>query len=231
MAKKADQNKLPCPECKEPVAFDATRCPHCQAVYSPEVIEQRKKIHEEGIKYGLFGCGIIALLMVVALAWCSTPQNIPEEPQQTAKADALAFYGKILSTVSACDSASGAVSAVDATSDPIESYNAVRRAADTCLGVPSDIGAIEVPASVGKKAHEALTQARDECENAYVSRWSAMSSLQEAFDGDGGIAALADASDAGERSRTGVIMCVTGIMTPLMDLGVSVDEMPGGDAS
>lgn len=72
MPKKPRWNEAPCPECKEPVAVEARRCPHCQAVYTPQYIDERKKQHSRSQKFG-FGC--LAILAVLLIAMCSVGET------------------------------------------------------------------------------------------------------------------------------------------------------------
>ena len=72
MPKKAKWGEIPCPECKEPVAWNATRCPHCQAIYSAAQIEARKKANETTGKWGL---GCLAVIGIFLIGMCALPDS------------------------------------------------------------------------------------------------------------------------------------------------------------
>jgi hypothetical protein len=76
MPKKPKWNEVPCPQCKEPIAPSANRCPHCQTDFTPAQVEQRTKDHSNGIK---FGCAAM-LGIVLLLGWCTSPA--PEQPAE-----------------------------------------------------------------------------------------------------------------------------------------------------
>lgn len=223
MPRKAKHGEQPCPECKEPVAFDATRCPHCQVVYEPATVERRKRAHAEEKKLGMIGCGGLALLLVLAVAFCGS-ESIPDEPGETAIADAKAFHDAVIAQTVACDAASERVANTLQTGDVFNGYRAAREAEAACLKVR--IRDIEIPASVGKAVHAKLAEARQICDDAYVAKWSAMNSTVELLGDGGGVAALADATDSMERSGAGVVTCVTLLMTALTDLGVKLEDLP-----
>lgn len=228
MPKKPKWNEVPCPECKEPVAADATRCPHCQVIYDADTVEQRKKTKAQSTKFGTIGCGVLLLILVLSVAFCGSSDTVPEKPGETAQADAKAFYAKVLAAAAPCDSASNVTGEALKSGDLLASFRAARNAESVCLAV--NIRDIEVPASVGKDAHAALTEARGTCDDAYVARWSAMKNTTEMLNGDGGIESLVDATDAAERSGHGVMRCVAGMIAPLIALGVDLQDTPGAAA-
>lgn len=69
MPKKPKWDETPCPECREPVSNEASRCPHCQAVYTPETIAARKQAAASTQKM-TFGC--LAIVLLILIATCST---------------------------------------------------------------------------------------------------------------------------------------------------------------
>lgn len=71
MPKKSKYNEIACPACREPVAYDATRCPHCQINFTDEQVAERKAEHGRGVKFG-FGCLGAIILGILAVSMCST---------------------------------------------------------------------------------------------------------------------------------------------------------------
>jgi hypothetical protein len=69
MPKKPKWNEQPCPQCKEPVSFDASRCPHCTTVFSEALVKSRKDTHDFSQKFGLGCVGIIAVPVLIYFAF------------------------------------------------------------------------------------------------------------------------------------------------------------------
>jgi hypothetical protein len=117
MPKKAKWNESPCPECKEPVAVDATRCPRCQASYSSLVIAGRKKANADAQKWGV---GCIALIGFLLLAMCGfghsdstqtegvaseAPMPKPGTATDQVKSGVKELNDEIMAAVKPCDEA------------------------------------------------------------------------------------------------------------------------------
>lgn len=68
MPKSPKWNEQKCPACQEPISVQATKCPHCQTVYSEEQIADFKTTQ----KLTSIGCGVLALAGFFALALCSS---------------------------------------------------------------------------------------------------------------------------------------------------------------
>lgn len=173
------------------------------------------------------GCAVLTLVPILLLAYCasSSEPTVPEKPGATAKQDAVAFYRGVISAGTACDAAFKDAGAALGTSDAVAAYRKVKSAEDLCLSVGPNIKAIEVPASVGKDAHAKLTEARDRCDALYANKWAAMDDIGELLDGDGGVAKMAGVQDTLEQINSGTITCVTGLMGPLVALGVDLDKI------
>jgi len=176
----------------------------------------------------LVGCGALAVLLVLGASFCSvaTTGSIPEKPEDTAKADATAFYQKVIRAGTDCDKAFTAASGEMAKGDAVRSYRAVEVAESVCLPVGSDIRAIDVPSSVGKSVHEKLTEAREECAYVFTNKWSAMKDVKKVINGDGGVAEMAGAQGTMEEIQSGSIRCVAGLMGSLTELGVDLNKLP-----
>lgn len=101
----------------------------------------------------------------------------------------------------------------------------MQAAENECLGVGSDIRAIEVPVSAGKSSHAKLTEGRETCSTLYVNKWSAMDDVGDILDGGGGVAKMADVQDTLERVQSGTMMCVAGLMGPMVELGVDLEQL------
>lgn len=60
MSKQAKRNELACPFCKEPVNVEASRCPQCQADYTPEQVAERIAQNKKANKQTTIGCLVLA---------------------------------------------------------------------------------------------------------------------------------------------------------------------------
>lgn len=69
-------NEVKCPHCKKPMRFDATICPHCRTEATPDELLSRKT----ELKHGAIGCGLVALIALLSLAYCSSGEG---DSQQT----------------------------------------------------------------------------------------------------------------------------------------------------
>ncbi len=177
------------------------------------------------------GCGVITLGLVLVLAFCSSTSepSVPEKPGETAKQDAVAFYKGVIAAGQACDSQFAIAGKALGEGDPVAAYRKVQLAEDRCLGVGSDIKAIEVPVSVGKEQHAKLSEARESCSTVYINKWAALDDIGEILDGDGGVAKMAGVQDSLEQIQSGTIGCVAGMMGPLVALGVDMNTLQAPD--
>ena len=128
MPKKPQWNEIPCPECREPVSSEASRCPHCQAVYSDTTIEGRKKQQNASNK---IGCGCVAVLGFLLLAFCVGVSGDPkdkEAPEAAASTESgtmpkagsatpqiteamVRFQNEIMDSMAPCDAAGKSLAA------------------------------------------------------------------------------------------------------------------------
>jgi hypothetical protein len=94
-----------------------------------------------------------------------------------------------------------------------------------CLGTPSDIRAVKVPASVGKESHKKLTETREVCENAYVQKWSAAGNMKKALDSENKVSAMAELKDSTNLIQAGTMVCAAGLVGEMMTLGVPDSDL------
>jgi hypothetical protein len=224
MARKSSFNDIPCPYCKEPVAAAATKCPHCHSQYTASEIDTRKKQMQHGLGVGCVSVAVILLL----LGWCSspdTPKVIPETPGATAKADAVGVYKQVMSTVAACDAASTAMANRLQSADPVSSYRAAEVAEMECLGVRTKIKEISVPESLGSAAHKRMSEALENCSNAYLARWSGTKAIKEFLDGDTSVSKLSDVRADADAVSSGAILCAAGLVGGAMAAGATTGDL------
>lgn len=234
MAKKADQNKLPCPECKEPVAFDATRCPHCQAVYSPEVIEQRKKIHESGVKAGLIGCGAIVLLGVLALGFCGSGEGepVPAPEPGTASVDMQGavdtFNRDMIAAMSKCESAAGQLgdlmSKIESGQASIyDAFNQADFAENACTDGYLRVGDVEVPAAFDDATEDRADEAIESCGRAMTAKKMAAETFKEILDGDGRPSKVQELTGDVEYAQSTTLECGAGLAAVAAQAGAELN--------
>ena len=176
-----------CPKCAETVKAAAVVCKHCgydfKAGAMPKTAGDIQKETQKAAQKGLaVGCGtLIALAALVTM--CSMPASIPEQPGPTAKADALALFGKVTKAAGECDVAFSRMATELSGKDEIRTFRAAEVAAAACAGVNGTITSIEIPTSLGKIQHDAAKSTLELCGAAYVDRWSAADSMKQALDG------------------------------------------------
>lgn len=220
---KPGTGKVQCPYCKEWVTAGATRCPHCQSDFTASDQQAMKAAN----KTNLIGCGILAVVIILGASFCSVAlvEDIPDEPQASAKDDALVFYRSVFDAGIGCDRAFTVVATSLGGDDPITAYRAIDDAESTCLSVGPKIRVIEVPSSVGKALHGKLTEARDRCDNAYVSKWAMLDDMGEVLNGDADVAKLASMQGNIESTQSQGMMCAAALVGPLTELGVKPEDM------
>lgn len=155
----------------------------------------------------------------------NSSEAVAEAPAATAKADAIGFYHDVMSAIGSCDRAGGAVSNAGQSGDMVALYQAADAMEAACLSTSSDVRAIDVPKTVGKKVYEDLTNAREACENAYLNRWSAAGSMKEALDDMGSISRQAELRQASEATQAGILACAAGLMGGAMEAGATTEEL------
>lgn len=219
---------IPCVYCKKAISGSASRCPYCQGEYTPEQVAARSKTAKKNLGIGC--ASILGLVLLVGM--CSSGDEsaiVPDKPTESAKTDALMLYKQVLKVAEPCDRAAKGVAIMVKTGDPVGTYRSAQNAATACLATTSEMRKIEVPASVGAEHFKTLKSAVENCENAYVSKWSAMSSAQKAIDGGGKVSDLAAFEASAEASQQGAILCVAGLAAVTTQLGVKPEELSGND--
>lgn len=178
-------------------------------------------------KAGKIGCALWLFIIISFLGFCalSGPDPIPEDPGATAKDDAAAFYEAIMGAGTKCDAYFATAGNALQGSDMVLAYRKATDAEAVCLGISSDIKAIEVPPSVGAKVHANLVEARDECAFVYTNKWSMMNQISDILDEGESVSALAGLQETSEAIQTGTLMCVGRITGELMDLGFTAEEL------
>ena len=222
---KGDEKK--CPQCAEVIKKAAKVCKHCGHQFSDaEIAAQAAKDK----KTGIIGCaaGLVLLLVVstcVAVVGSESTPTVSEQPAATAKADAIAFYRKAIDTVGTCDRAGSAVAAAAALNDLVAVFQAVDRMESACLSTSSDARDLEIPTTVGAKAHKSFTEALKICDTAYVTKWSSARTLKEALDSQNSIKAAAELKDASQSVAGQAMACAGGLLTGAMEVGATPKDL------
>lgn len=151
--------------------------------------------------------------------------SIPETPGATAKVDAIAFYKAVTGAVRTCDTAGSGLADAGKSGDLVSLYQAADAMESACLSTSSDIQKIDIPSSVGTKAYDEFSKARDACENAYLARWSAAGKMKEALNDAGSVSRQAELRTVSQASQAGVLLCVAGLVGTTSSLGVTAEEL------
>lgn len=226
MARQARLNDIPCPECKEPVASDATRCPHCQAIYSPEVIADRQALQKKKRQESFFGCGAILLIMAVGLAYCvpKDGDNVVEGSGDP-KADAIQLYNNVLAAASECDQRSARLVEDLQGGDPVAAYRTAEQAASVCLYTDNEIQEIGIPNSFDDEDEADAQEALQTCGDAYVAKWSWADGVKDSIDQGPTISQLAQLEDATTAAQNYSMLCMTGLMSIAIKHGATEADL------
>lgn len=240
--KKPKWNELPCPECKEPVASDAARCPHCQAVYSAEQIEARKNLHKSSQKWS-FGClAIVGILVVGTCATMGDEEEAAEFSSSSGSANEIPEAGSASATVTTAmtefnDSIMAAVSGCDAAGEALaeaseglttgatsiyEAYSLASGVEDACRESWNRVSDIDVPSEFEGRARDAAEEALETCENAMIAKQMAGAAMKEVFDGDMRPSRMEDAQQKAEVAQAGTLACVAAIFDTASKAGVEL---------
>jgi hypothetical protein len=246
MPKKPKWNELPCPECKEPVAFDAKRCPHCQAVYPDSWIEARKASHGSNQKVGL---GCLAIVVILLLGMCvfgggerksvddringeelSVQAPAPGSATPAVAAAVKKLHDDIMAGVSACDVAgkelaeradgftTGATSMYDG-------YRLASRVEESCRESWRQVSQIQAPSALTGAARKSAEEAIDTCENAMIAKQMSGRAMKEVFDGDMRPSKVEDSRQKADTSQAGTLACVAGIFDTAGKAGVDLAKI------
>ena len=221
LPKKPKWNEVACPKCKLPIAVDASKCPHCQTEFSESEMKERFKSNRQATALGCVSLIVLAL----AIAWCSAPASVPDKPTETAKADAIEIFRKVIDVGDPCDRAASAMASALATGNSVDSYRAADDAESACLPVFTNLSAIDVPSSLGKEAHETMKKTLAACENAYVARWSAAGTIKKALDGDNRPSTVVELERSAADASNGSTMCGMGLAAVAMSLGATQADL------
>lgn len=245
--KKPQWNEAPCPECREPVSFNASRCPHCQAIYSDSTIQDRKKQQRTNNK---IGCGCAAVLGFLLLAFCVGVASDPKDSKGTASTSSqettampkagsaspqvteamVNFQNTIMDGMSPCDQAGNALAerAGDLSSGRAsiyDAYNAARRVENACRQSWSTIGSASVPKEFEGLVEDKAEETLEICQNAALAKQMAASTMAEVFDGDTKPSKMAEAQEQASTAQAGVLACVASIFTTAGQAGVDIEKL------
>lgn len=241
MPKKRKWSEVSCDACREPIAVDAKRCPHCLTDFTPEQVAARKKQHGKELKVG---CGalltIVALLAIVGQCTNSGEADVGNEtgaaptaaksPSQSAKADAAAFYGNVVSAMAPCD-AGGKRSAEVADlirtgrASVFDGYTASREQADGCRESSSRFIGMDAPASFTGDAEVAADKAIKVCGDAAIMKQMAGETMMEIYDGEAKPSKVAELKDRIQSAQGGILACVANAMDAATKAGADLKEL------
>lgn len=247
MPRKAKRDEIPCPECKEPVAWDATRCPHCQAVYPASWVEARKASHQSTQKWGI---GCLAIIGIFIVGMCalggggdnestgdrsrSDQSSVDVPPAGSASRGVTAAVKKlqddIMAGVAACDAAGKALAAradgfTTGSTSMYEGYRLAAQVEESCRASWREISEIEVPAALTGAARTRAEEALETCENSMIAKQMAGEAMKEVFDGDMRPSKVEDARQKSQTSQSGTIACVAGIFDTANKAGVNLTKV------
>lgn len=243
MPKSPKWNELACPLCKEPVAVDAVRCPHCQTNFTSAQLESRRKMR----RFQWLGCGGITLVALAVVASCvpdtpgqqvqgaSLSSTSPPKVSAVAPAyagakieeDAVFFYHRIIDAMAPCDSASTAFAETAGdlgTSDGniFESYSKAAEVRDQCEVVWNRIKAFEVPENLpSKEGGEAIGL----CADAAFAKRQVGDLYTEILDGDFRPSKVAEAQERVNASQQQTFTCVAGLYSFVTAAGVPIERL------
>jgi hypothetical protein len=242
MPKKPKWNESPCPECKEPVAVDATRCPHCQAVYSSGVVDARKKANADGQKWGV---GCVVLIGVLLLGMCAIGGNESSKTEEAASdapppkagsaspevtAAVKKLNDDIMVAVKPCDEAGKSLAEVagglgKGRASVYDGYSAASNVENACRNSWSKVGDLEVPAALAGAAKAKAEETLETCENAMIAKQMGGEAMKEVFDGDMRPSKMSDAQEKASAAQAGTVACVAGIFSTAMQAGVELEKV------
>ena len=248
MPKKAKHDEIACPECKEPVSWDARRCPHCQSVYSQEVIDAREKQHKNSNKIAI---GCLGVIVLVVLGMCAMPDSDTNEVAQSSsdaemagtapeatpvqlKAAVQEFNDGIMSAARPCDSAGKALAnASDGlTNGSTSMYDAYTLAAgveNSCRESWERVTRVSIPAVFQGEVLTAAKEAHETCGNAMVAKQMGGEAMKEVFDGDLKPSSVEAARQKVDTAQAGLIACVAGIYDTATKANVDFSELNQSD--
>jgi hypothetical protein len=245
MPKKAKWGELPCPECKEPVAYDATRCPHCQAVYPASWVEARKASQKSNQRAAL---GCLAVIGILVLGMCtfgggdkpnvgnstatesSTNVVAPGSATPAVTAAVQKLHDDIMAGVASCDEAGKALAAradgfATGSTSMYDGYRLAAQVEDSCRASWRDVSDIEVPAALTGLARDSAKETLDTCENAMIAKQMSGEAMKKVFDGDTRPSKVEDARQKAETSQAGTMACVAGIFDTANKAGVDLAKL------
>lgn len=248
MPKKAKHDEIACPECKEPVSWNARRCPHCQAVYSQEVIDSREKEHKNSNKIAIGCLGVVVLFVLGMCAMPSSDDNEAAEASPNAavtatsseatpiqlKAAVQEFNDAIMSASRPCDNAGEALAnASDGlTKGSTSMYDAYTLAAgveNSCRESWERVTRVTIPAVFEGEALTAAKEAHEMCGNAMVAKQMGGEAMKEVFDGDLKPSSVETARQKVDTAQAGLLACVAGIYDTATKAKVDFSELDQSD--
>lgn len=226
MPKKPNWDEVPCDACREPIAPAATRCPHCQTEFTPERVAQRKSEHQKTIYTGLgILFGLVLILIFIAQCTSSSDDSALSNGTQvagnvveaaspgSAKADAAAFYRRLVAAMEPCDaggkkSADVAERVSKGQATVYDGYSASREQVEGCRQSADSFVSMEVPANFTGDARDAAEKAITTCRNAASIKQMAGETMMEIYDGESRPSKVAELQEQVSAAQGGILACV-----------------------
>lgn len=246
MPKKAKWDEIPCPECKEPVAWNATRCPRCQAVYSRQQIDARKQTHMSSQKLGAGCFAVVALLLVGMCAFTggdepssntssASNESSAEVPKSGSASPAVVaaftrLNDDIMAAVDGCDRAGKALaervdSMTKGSGSVYDAYSIAARMENACRESWRLVSGVDVPSDLNGAARDSAEKSRDVCENAMLAKQMSAEAMKEVFDGNMRPSAVDDLRQKANTAQAGTFACVGSIFDTGIKAGVDVSKL------
>lgn len=242
MPKRPKLNESPCPECKEPVSVEASRCPHCQAVYSSGVVFARQKANADGQKWTI---GCVSVVGILLLAMCSTGGEDDSKPADSAVESPAPKPGSasvdvtnavkklntdIMAAVKPCDEAGKSLAEIagglsNGRTSVYDGYNAASSVENACFNSWSLVSKLEVSSALKGAAKTQANDTLETCENAMVAKQMGGKAMKEVFDGDMRPSKMNEAKEKASTAQAGTIACVAGIFSTALQAGVELDKV------
>lgn len=246
MPRKAKWGEIACPECLEPVAAKAKRCPHCQTVYSIDQLASRQSTQETN---NIFGVGCLVLVIgAIALVTCSkdsgsngqsptaeeTSTELPKPgtaPVELATA-VRSFHGSMIGGMKDCDEAASATVKVferiqAGSASVYDGYDFAERQSSACLSSYNALSQVAIPDALTGALRDQAEKTRESCKDAAYAKKMAADTMKDFFDGNSRPSKLAELKDRAASAQGNLLACVAGGMDLAAKAGVDVNTLPG----
>ena len=241
MPKSLKWKEVRCRACREPIAVDATRCPHCQTHFTAEEVAKRKRDQTQGAAAGC-GCLAVVGIVIASLTMCSSghqqvaPKSVakagvPQKNEPPAPAELQAatttFYRDIMSAMQPCD-AGGKKAAIvarqigKARASVYDGYAAAKEMVDGCRNSEEAIAAVTYPGEFTGEIKDAADKVVETCRDAATMKQMAGETELEVYDGDMKPSKVSELKERIDAGQAGVLQCVV--------LGMQLAGKAGVDA-